>query len=176
MATVGSVCYRNSRLKALISPTEEVVEWVSDAMREKHTKSVGNTALLATSIETQLGRIDRMLANLYDDKLSGEITIDRYEVKRTELQEQKTALELQLESIDHQSGRKLEKKLVLLKLTQRAGKIYLKCTPEQRRLIISKLFEEITYKGGIVSVKYTKFAQAIAENVSETYKILGGAK
>lgn len=163
-------------LKALISPTDEVVEWVSEAMREKHAKSVGNTAYLASSMETQIERIDRMLTNLYDDKLSGEITIERYEMKRTELQEQKVVLESQLSSIDHQSGRKLEKKLVLLKLTQRAGKIYLKCTPEQRRLIISKLFEEITYKGGIVSVKYTKFARAIAENVSETYKILGGAK
>ncbi len=163
-------------LKALISPTDEVVEWVSEAMREKHNKSLGNTVYLASSIETQLERIERMLANLYDDKLSGEITIERYDMKRTELQEQKTALESQLSSIDHQSGRKLEKKIVLLKLTQRAGKIYLKCTPEQRRLIISKLFEEITYKGGIVSVKYTKFTRAIAENVSETYKILEGAK
>ncbi len=42
--------------------------------------------------------------------------------------------------------------------------------------MISKLFEELTLKGGMLSVKYTTFAQAIAENVQETNKIMEDQK
>ncbi|NDC95241.1 recombinase family protein, partial [bacterium] len=37
-------------LKSLICPSEEVIEWATEAMREKHAKSVGNTAYLASSM------------------------------------------------------------------------------------------------------------------------------
>jgi hypothetical protein len=45
-------------------------------------------------------------------------------------------------------------------------------SPEQKRLIISKLFKDMAPKEGSLSVKYTRFAQAIAENVSETRNII----
>ncbi|MCA9342976.1 hypothetical protein KC950_03135, partial [Candidatus Saccharibacteria bacterium] len=70
-------------------------------------------------------------------------------------------------------GVRLKHKLVLLELSQKASSIYMKRSPDHKRVIITKLFENITYKGGVVSVKYTRFARAIAENVLETRKILG---
>jgi hypothetical protein len=62
---------------------------------------------------------------------------------------------------------------VLLELSQKAASIYQKKTPEQKRLIITKLFSKITSKDDRVSVSYTNFAQAIAGNVQKTKQLLG---
>lgn len=163
-------------LNRLVSPREEVIDWVADEMRRRHRSQTSKSENIAQSIQLQIDRIERMLQNLYDDKLAGEITAERYAKKKEELTSQKQELEAQLANADLDSGKRLEQKIVLFRLSQKSGKIYTRCTPEQKRLIISKLFDEITYKGGVVSVKYTKFTQAIAENVLETHKILGGIK
>jgi hypothetical protein len=62
--------------------------------------------------------------------------------------------------------------LVILELSQKAAVLYAKKTPEQKRLIISKLFEKLTLKGGVLSVKYSKFAEAIASNVQTTKELM----
>lgn len=47
-------------------------------------------------------------------------------------------------------------------------------SPQQKRLIITKLFKGIQLDNDVLSVNYTEFAQAIAQNVLETRKIIGG--
>jgi hypothetical protein len=47
--------------------------------------------------------------------------------------------------------------------------------PDQKRLIISKLFKQLTIKEGSLSVEYTDFARAIEEKVQKT-RILMEAK
>ena len=42
------------------------------------------------------------------------------------------------------------------------------------RLAITKLFQKLTYTGDVVSVKYTNFSRAIAQNVLKTNNLLGG--
>ena len=69
-------------------------------------------------------------------------------------------------------GERLEQRLAILELSQKAADLYAKKTPEQKRLIISKLFEKLILKGGVVSVKYSKFALAIADKVQKTRNLL----
>jgi hypothetical protein len=69
-------------------------------------------------------------------------------------------------------GEQLEQRLVILELSQRAADLYAKKTPEQKRLIIFKLFEKVGLKGGAVSVKYSKFAEVIAEKVQKTLNLM----
>lgn len=166
----------NDMLKKLVSPSEEVITWLADAMRESHKKDTKGNENIANSIQLQISRIEHMLSNMYDDKLAGEITAEKYEEKKTEFTTRSRELKIRLADIDLSSGKRLEQGLVLLELSQKSSQIYGKCTPNQKRLIISKLFEKVTYKGGVVSVKYTNFANAIANNVLKTHKILGGTK
>ena len=67
----------------------------------------------------------------------------------------------------------LEKRLVLLELSQKAADIYPKKTATQKRLIITKLFKKLTYEGDSVSVIYTSFAHAVAEKSQETSNLMG---
>lgn len=165
-----------SMLEELVSPSPQLAEWLASAMRKKHKENSQCDEAIARSIQLQITRIERMADSMYDDKLAGEITAVKYEEKKAEFNTQCDELNTRLAGIDQTSGKRLEQGLVLLELSQKASYIYGKCTPNQKRIIITKLFDNIIYKGGVVSVKYTNFAHAIANNVLKTNKILGGTK
>ena len=163
-------------LKQLVSPSEEVITWVADTMRDNHQDSSESNDKLANSIQAQIERLARMEDNLYDDKLAGEITSDRYTQKHDALVVEKTILEERLGKIDYLGAKQLEQKLVLLELSQKAAQVYSQKLPEQKRTIITKLFGKLVYSNGAVSVTYTNFSRAIAQNVKLTHQIIGGAK
>lgn len=145
-------------------------------MRTQYKDRIEERERIVGSLQAQLKRIDTMDETLYDDKLSGEISKERYEEKHGQFVKQKAEIEGQLTNIDASMGERLEQRLVILKLSQKAADLYTKKTPEQKRLIISKLFENLTLKGGVASVKYSKFAEAIADKVQKTRNLLEAQK
>lgn len=161
-----------SELKRLVCPSPEIIDWVVGRMREQYKDRVEERERLTNTLQSQLKRIDTMNEMLYDDKLSGDISKERYDEKRKQFREQKAELENQLATIDISIGERLEQRQVILELSQKAADLYAQKTPAQKRLIISKLFENISLKGGTVSVKYSKFAEAIADNVQKTRNIM----
>ncbi|MEK7152392.1 MAG: hypothetical protein AAB834_00450, partial [Patescibacteria group bacterium] len=76
------------------------------------------------------------------------------------------------DSIDKSYDRRLDRKLAILELSQKAAEIYAKKAPEQKRLIISKLFSKLILKDGVLSVSYSNFAQVLAEKVVETRNVM----
>jgi uncharacterized protein (UPF0335 family) len=151
-----------------------IIDWVANAMREQYADRIEQRERHISTLHGQIKRITAMDETLYDDKLSGEISKERYQEKHQLFMEQKAELESQLASIDESLGTRLEQRLVVLELSQKAAELYAQKTPAQKRLIISKLFEKLTLKGGVISVKYSKFAGVIAQNVQQTTKLLEG--
>lgn len=163
-------------LNKLVSPSQEIVEWVADAIRAEQEKSINNRDNLIKSIKMQIERIDRMDDGLYDDKLAGEISQAKYTAKHEQFGEERKALCGQLEKLDDSIKLRLEHTLVLLELSQKAADLYTKKTPDQKRLIISKLFKQLTIKEGEVNVEYTNFTEVVAEKVLLTQKMMEVSK
>jgi site-specific DNA recombinase len=162
------------RLKALVSPSQEIIDWVAQEMRHEQQNIIEQQEAAMAAIQVQIDRIERMDTMLYDDKLAGDITKEVYDVKHQQFTDQKSNLQEQYDSATTEHTTGLEKKLVLLKLSQKAANIYAKRTVEQKRLIITELFESMTSKDTSVSVKYTKLSEAISQNVIKTKQIIGG--
>jgi len=159
-------------LRKLVCPTPEIIDWVANAMREQYKDRIEERERMISTMHAQLARISSMDETLYDDKLSGEISKERYAEKHKQFMSQKANVESQLASIDETMSKRLEQRLVILELSQKAADLYAKKTPEQKRLIISKLFEKLSLKGGDISVKYSAFAEAIAEKVQITRDLM----
>jgi site-specific DNA recombinase len=159
-------------LTKLICPSSEVIDWLIGEVREKHHDDIAERELLKMSLEAQIKRLDTMDDNLYEDKLSGELSIGKYEVKHERFMKQKQEFIGQLSNLDSSLNQRLEQRIVLLELSQKAAQIYANRPPEQKRLIISKLFSSMTLKQGAVSVKYTDFAEMIANNVLKTRNLM----
>lgn len=163
-------------LKRLICPSPDVIDWVAQRMRTQYKDRIEERERLITTLQSQLKRIATMDEMLYDDKLAGEISKERYAEKHKLLMDQKADMESQLTKIDETIGEQLKRRVVLLELSQKAADLYARKTPEQKRLIISKLFEKVSLKGGVLSVKYSKFAESIAEKVEKTRKLMEDQK
>lgn len=163
-------------LQKLVCPSQEVIQWVADTMRDQHSESIEEKERLCNSIKVQIDRLSRMDEGLYDDKLAGDISAEKYAEKHDDFAARKEELEKQLRSIDTSLANRLDQVLVLLELSQKAAQIYSKKTPQQKRLIITKLFKNLTFEGESLSVNFTNFAQRIANNSEKTRQILGGEK
>jgi site-specific DNA recombinase len=163
-------------LQKLVCPSQEIIEWVAEAMREQHQSNNEEKERLWNSVKLQLDRVNRMEEGLYDDKLSGDISQERYQEKHAEFSKRKEELEQCLSGIDTSFGNRLDQTLVLLELSQKAAEIYPRKTPQQKRLIITKLFKNLTFDNDSLSVSFTDFTQVIANNVEETRKLIGGKK
>jgi hypothetical protein len=155
-------------LEKLVCPSPEIIEWVAGSMRKQYQDRINERERVVSSLQAQIKRITVMDETMYDDKLSGEITKERYEEKHEHFMTQRAELEQRLGEIDAEMSERLELRLVILELSQKAASLYARKSPEQKRLIISKLFEKLSLQGGFVSVKYSKFAEVIANNVQKT--------
>lgn len=96
--------------------------------------------------------------------------------KHGQFMKQKIDLTEQLSGVDLTSSQRLDPQLILLELSQKAAEIYAKKQPEQKRLIITKLFKNLTFEGESLSVNFTNFAQRITSNSEKSRQILGGEK
>jgi DNA invertase Pin-like site-specific DNA recombinase len=162
------------RLKKLVCPSQKIIDWVAKTMREQYKDQIAERDRKTATLQAQIKRVDLMDETLYDDKLSGEISKDRYDEKHTQLMSQKARIQDELLAMEAPESLRLEHSLTILELSQKAADLYAKKTAEQKRLIISKLFEKLSLKGGSVSVKYSKFAEAIAEKVQKTHDLMEG--
>jgi len=159
-------------LKRLACPAPEIIDWVINAMKDKYKDNIEERERNLDKLQTQLRRIDTMDDALYDDKLSGDISKERYTEKHDHLMAQKSEILTQIASLDDSMRNRLEQRLTILELSQKAAELYAKKSPEQKRLIISKLFEKLTIKGGVLSVKYSRFAETIADKVQKTTNLM----
>lgn len=161
-------------LNSLVCPSKELVDWVTqrlEARRETTSRSHEDTL---ESINKSIDRLVRMDSDLYDDKLSGDITKDVYQTKHATFMEQLSELRSKQSAIEDKVNKNdLPQRLALLKLTQMAAKLYQTRTIDQKRVILTKLFSSFTYSDGAVSVNYSKFAEVIANKTLKTKEILG---
>ena len=111
---------------------------------------------------------------LYDDKLAGEITKERYYAKKADIQKQLTELRDQLGVAATTTQETHEDAVEIMELTQHAKAQYTDADMgnDAKRTVLTKLFNEIVYVGGSVSVKLSFLAESIVRRSDETRQIM----
>lgn len=163
-------------LHDLVCPSPAVIDWLVADVRSRYSEAIEERNRSLAAIKSQLDRLARMEDILYDDKLAGVINRERYEQKRAGFDEQRKELLAEQEQLSTNVAAGLEQRIHVLELTQKAAELYMKFTPEQKRLLLVKLFSSITSRKDRISVKYTNFTQAIADRSAQTKELIGGLK
>lgn len=107
------------------------------------------------SLNRQLNRLERMQEKLYDDKLSGYISKERYEAKCQELEVQAGDIRerlFRLYEIQDEHTRAASR----VRSKNPIAFLYMKGSPNEKRIIISNIFKEMLNDGGQVGL-YLKF-------------------
>jgi len=160
-------------LENLICPKPEVIDWALNELKARNESSDQSAKESIKSIELQINRFKLMDSRLYDDKLSGDISREVYQSKHDTFLEQISELETEKDHLESVLNDKTEKMLVFTKLSQKAAELYDSRSIKQKRVLITKLFQNITYNNGSVSVNYKELAQVIANKSLKTREILG---
>jgi hypothetical protein len=164
-------------LDDLVSPSQAVVSWLTELLRSDFSTEIDAGEEAAKAINMRISRLNKMDEMLYDDKLSGEVSIERYKEKHTAFQEEIDELKNKLGGVDEAYKTKYMEGISIIELTQVAKKQFLdpNIDNDDKRSILTKLFESITLENDSVSVKYTKLAQAIARKSGQTRRIYANA-
>ncbi len=131
----------------------------------------------AAQIQYRIKKLEKMDETLYDDKLVGEITLERYKQKHEAFIKEISDLKDKLGGVDNDYKVKYMEGVTLIELTQVAKQQFNDANTgvDEKRDILTKLFRSIVLKDNFISVNYTKLAQAIAHKSSETRRIYGQA-
>ena len=162
------------RLESVISPSQEVFRWIVDRIIDEH-KATGDMAeQIKQNLKQRIVRLESMAETLYDDKLAGEITKERYEAKKATIQKQLVDLRDELSIADLTTETKHEEAIEIFELTQHAKAQYLdsEMGNDAKRTILTKLFDSVTYTNNSVSVKLSFLAESIAKRSEETRQIM----
>lgn len=140
--------------------------------------SVNNVEAAQKALDERIERIKRMDDMLYDDKLAGLISGERYQSKHESFISEINDLQKQKGGISQEYETKYMNGISEIELSQDAQRLFAdeNISNDDKRLILTKLFAGISLKDNSVSVTYTKLAQAIARNSGLSKEILGYAK
>lgn len=165
-------------LDDLISPSKLVVSWLTDLLRSDFKLAIDDSETAKKNIEHRIVRLKRMDETLYDDKLLGEISPERYRQKHEAFVSEIKELEKQKGGMTQEYQEKYLDGITLIELTQTAKAQFLdpEIDMDEKRTILTKLFENMTFKDGFISVKYTKLALAIASKSAQTREIYANVK
>lgn len=163
-----------ARLDDLVCPSQQIISWLTNLLRSDFQLSIDNHEEAEKALEQRIQRIKRMDDELYDDKLAGFIVADRYREKHDAFLSEIKELEKQKGGISQEYEDKYMNGVSVIELSQDAKRQFADETidNDEKRLILTKLFEKITIKDNSVSVTYTKLTNAIARKSVQTREIL----
>ena len=163
-------------LERLLCPSQSILEWVVESMQSDVEKAADNRAEVEQNTKARIERIKSMDEALYDDKLAGVITQERYEAKHESFMNEIETLELAMASFDSTVTERKRRGIYMLELSQRAAKYYDEKDDDEKRQILIELFENIMFKNDAVSVSLKDRAELIAKYSSKTRELLGTRK
>ncbi len=147
-------------------------------MHQDFQLSVNNVEEAQKALDERIERIKRMDDMLYDDKLAGLISGERYQNKHDSFISEINDLQKQKGGISQEYETKYMNGISEIELSQDAKRLFAdeNTSSDDKRIILTKLLEKISLKDNSVSVTYTKLTQAIARNSGLSKEILGYAK
>ncbi len=166
-----------AKLDDLVCPSQQIISWLTNLLRSDFELTVNNQEEAEQAIEQRIRRIKRMDEMLYDDKLAGAISSERYQTKHEAFVSEINGLKQQKGGLSQEYEDKYMNGISVIELSQDAKSQFKdeNIENDQKRLILTKLFERISLKDNSISVKYTKLTNAIARKSVQTREILANA-
>ena len=154
----------------IVAPkNEQVLAWITQALKQSHCGKIENVEAQKAELNKALARAERRLEAMYEDKLDRRITLEFYENRAAGYEAEKDAILDNLLRLEHADTKYYELGVALHELAAKATAIYLnpRTGVEERRLLLSYAFSNITLEGRKITQKHTLAFQFLAEWVPQ---------
>ena len=152
---------------------ERVLRVLEKALKESHADEIKYYQAQRQELNAQFERIQHRLEAIYEDKIDGKITADFYDNKFKEYSEEKEKIINKLEKLNDTNIQYYEAGYAIHELALRAKEIYTseKATNEERRLLLSYIFSNLTLNADKIRPNYTLAFEFLAEWMPRVNKI-----
>ncbi len=145
-------------MQAVAPKSERMLNWLIKALKDSNKDKTEYMEVKRKSLNISFQKIENRLENIYEDKLDDVISTEFYKKKAGEYEVEKKSILKKLNSLEKDNTKSYEIGYKIHELALKSKRIYesKKATDEDRRLLLSYAFSDITLKDGKVSVKYTE--------------------
>lgn len=144
------------RLGEIEDPKGKVLAKLKNSLQIVRPQDVGMyRQKMISELNAKIRRMQLMEENLYDDRLAGFISKEKYEEKRQQLAEQTAEVSERITMLREAQDAEDE----LIEVPQSDNPIvdlYLRSTPNQKRILLAVLFKKISVKNGVL--KFSLYA------------------
>ncbi|MEI6022472.1 MAG: recombinase family protein [bacterium] len=147
--------------------TPQEAEAIKAKIKENHAQETEYKETALKSLNARYTQLQSRLDVLYNDRLDQKIGTDIWEKKQSEINKEQAEIQEQISRIKNVETQYFEIWLNILDLAYRAKEIYEKRTPEERRLLLSHIFSNLTLKDEKVLPLLKKPVEVLAKRVQE---------
>ncbi len=145
-----------------------LVEWIRDVLKDSQEDEIAYREAAIKKLNQQHEQLRQILDRIYDDKLFGRIDKAMYERKCKQYMEEAESVLESIKAHQQADNKYHELGIKLYELSQQAREIFCKASDEEKRVLVSLVFEEITLKDNNLTVKYSYPFEVLREAVKAT--------
>ena len=157
---------------SLVCPSPAIMDWVRNALRARHESTMHLHHASTEQLRSELDMITRKKDILYEDRLAERISLASYDKMFKELLQKEEDTKESLDNVDDFANRQFEHGMKMLDLSQKASTVFSERSPEQKRIILTRLFSNLSVNGPELRVELSELALAIADRVKTHKKLL----
>lgn len=147
--------------------TEEEADEIRDTIRANHSIEAEYKEKTLKVLDNRYLMLQRHLDILYNDRLGEKISPERWESKQNEINTEQAEILKQIEKIKSEETKYFELYINILDLARRAGEIYKKRNPEEKRMLLQNLFSNLTVKDRNTTYSFKTTVEVFAKRVQE---------
>lgn len=154
--------------------TQKEADTIRDRIKADHQLEIDYKEGTLRTLNLRYNTLQRQLDVLYDDRLAERITIEKWENKQKEINDEQMGIQNQVTKLKNEETKYFEIYINILDLARRAKEIYEKRSPEERRLLLSHIFSNLFLKdkkaSSLLKSSTNKLAQRVQERIDAKNK------
>lgn len=137
--------------------TNKVLNVLQKALKESHSSEIEYHTISINNLKRNLEQTQRRLEAIYEDKIDGKIPPEFYNRKFTEYTKEKEEIIESINKLNNGNTKYYEAGYAIHELASKASEIYKspKATVEDKRLLLSKIFSNLSLNSDKIKPEYT---------------------
>ena len=144
---------------------DEVLAWVSQALRVSHGDEKQHHDDAIRRIQAEYDRLQKRIDAMYVDKLDGRIDTEFFDLKAAEWREEQRKCLVRISEHQDANQTYFDEGIRLLELAQKAGQLFRQQSSAEKRRLLGFVLSNCTWKEGQLTAAYRQPFDLLAKNV-----------
>ena len=150
---------------------EEILEWVSQALREGHQEARRFHEESMQRLQREYARLQNRIDQMYIDKLDGRVSVTFFDQKSAEWREEQAEILRNIERHQHANQSYLQEGVAVLELASRAAEIFEQQTASEKRRLLDFVVSNCSWANGELTVQFRQPFDLIADGATAARKL-----